>query len=165
MNFRRILAHLATSPRAVKRAFPEQALAAIQAAIGEAERTHAGEIRFAVEGALELSALFRGQTPRERALAAFAGLGVWDTEQNNGVLVYLLLADHDVEIVADRGVMARVGAGELEAVCRLMESAFREGHFEEGAVRGIRALGELLARHFPRPARERDELPDRPVIL
>jgi uncharacterized membrane protein len=165
MDLARILRHLATSPLAVKRDFPEAALDAIEQAIGEAERSHAGEIRFALEGALELGALLRGQSPRERALAAFSRLGVWDTEHNNGVLIYLLLADRDVEIVADRGVMARVGAAELEAICRVMESAFREGRFEEGVVRGVRALGELLARHFPRQAGERDELPDRPVIL
>jgi uncharacterized membrane protein len=165
MDFRRILRHLATSPLAARRAFPGHALAAIEAAIAEAERSHAGEIRFAVEGALELGALLRGQAPRERALAAFGSLGVWDTEHNNGVLIHVLLADRDVEIVADRGVSARVGTGELEAVCRVMESAFREGRFEEGAVQGVRALGELLARHFPRQAGERDELPDRPVIL
>lgn len=165
MEFARILKHLATSPLAVKRAFPATALAAIERAIAEAERSHAGEIRFALEGALDLGALLRGQSPRERAAAAFATLGVWDTEHNNGVLIYLLLADRDVEIVADRGVMTRVGAGELEAICRVMESAFRERRFGEGAAQGIRALGELLARHFPRQAGERDELPDRPVIL
>ena len=165
MDFARILRHLATSPRAVRRAFPEPSLAAIEAAISDAERSHAGEIRFALEGALELGALLRGQSPRARAMAAFSGLGVWDTEYNNGVLIYLLLADRDVEIIADRGVSARVGAGELEPICRVMESLFRAGRFEEGAVEGIRALGELLARHFPRQAGERDELPDRPAIL
>ncbi|HEX9179461.1 MAG TPA: TPM domain-containing protein [Burkholderiales bacterium] len=150
---------------AVKRAFPDTVLGAIERAIGEAERSHAGEIRFALEGALDLGALLRDQSPRARAVAAFSNLGVWDTEHNNGVLIYVLLADRDVEIIADRGVMARVGAGELEALCRVMESAFREGRFEGGTVQGIRALGEVLARHFPRQAGERDELSDRPVIL
>ncbi|HET9700096.1 MAG TPA: TPM domain-containing protein, partial [Burkholderiales bacterium] len=107
MNLARILRHLATSPLTVKRAFPATALAAIEQAIREAERSHAGEIRFALEGALELGALLRAQSPRERAVAAFSSLGVWDTEHNNGVLIFVLLADRDVEIVADRGVMAR----------------------------------------------------------
>ncbi|HSD61261.1 MAG TPA: TPM domain-containing protein [Burkholderiales bacterium] len=165
MDFVRILRHLATSPRAVKQAFPASSLAAIEAAIAEAERSHAGEIRFALEGALELGALLRGQSPRERAMTAFSRLGVWDTEHNNGVLIYVLLADRDVEIVADRGITARVGAVELEAICRVMESAFREGRFKEGAADGVGALGRLLAQHFPRLPGEQEELPDRPEIL
>ena len=165
MDFARILRHLAVSPLAVKRAFPGPALAAIEAAIAEAERSHAGEIRFAVEAALELSALLRGQSSRERALAAFSRLGVWDTEHNNGVLIHVLLADRDVEIVADRGIHERVGADGWEKLCQSMEAAFRRGDFEGGALSGIRAVSEHLRRHYPAQPRRSNELPDRPAIL
>jgi uncharacterized membrane protein len=165
LNVRRTLRHLAASPLAVKRAFPISALTAIEAAVREAEQSHAGEIRFAVEAALELGALLRGQSARERAIEAFSHLRVWDTEHNNGVLVYVLLADRDVEIIADRGIHRRVGDAALDAICRRMEGAFREGRYEQGAVEGIRAFGKLLTEHFPREPGEENELPDRPVVL
>lgn len=153
------------TPRSAARAFPEQSLHAIEAAVKESELTHSGEIRFAVEPALEIGALLKGQSARERAVQVFSALRVWDTEQNNGVLIYLLLADRDVEIVADRGIHARVGAEAWEAVCRRMESAFREGRMEQGAVEGVREAGALLARHFPAAGPNPNELGDRPVML
>lgn len=165
MNTTRILRHLFTPPWRVRRAFPTRSLRAIEAAIRAAERSHSGEIRFAVESALDLWPLLRGQSARERALAVFSELRVWDTERNNGVLIYLLLADHDVEILADRGIHARVGAPEWERICREMEQCFREGRFEEGVVTGIRALDAHLARHFPRSGKSPNELPDAPLVL
>ena len=108
----------------------------------------------------------RGVTPRQRALQTFAHLGVWDTDANNGVLIYVLWADRDVEIVADRGIHGKVGSSEWEAVCRTMETAFRDGHYAEGAEQGIARISALLAQHFPRVAGSRaNELPDRPLIL
>jgi uncharacterized membrane protein len=165
MSVGRVVRHLATSPLAAKRAFPVATLTAIEVAVREAERSHAGEIRFAVEAALELGALLRGQSGRERAIEAFSHLRVWDTEHNNGMLVYVLLADRDVEIIADRGIHRKVGDAALEAICRRMESAFREGRYEQGTIEGIRSLGKLLAEHFPRQADQSNELPDRPVLL
>jgi uncharacterized membrane protein len=136
---------------------------AIERAIRESERTHRGQICFAVEAALDTLPLLRGQTARERAIEVFSQLRVWDTEHNNGVLIYLLLADRDVEILADRGIHARIGAEAWERVCREMEAAFRAGRFEDGALAGIRAVGALMAQHFPGVGGH--ELPDRPVVL
>jgi len=118
-----------------------------------------------VEASLEWGPLFRGQTARQRAIEVFSRLRVWDTEENSGVLIYLLLADRDVEIVADRGIDARVGAAEWERICKEMESLFRQGRFEEGVVTGIAAITEHLVRHFPARKGDLDELPNAPVVL
>jgi uncharacterized membrane protein len=165
MNFGRTARHLLMLPGAVSRAFPASAVAAIEEAITRCEREHSGEIRFAVEPALDTSALLAGQSARERAIEVFSFLRVWDTEERNGVLIYLLLADRDIEIVADRGVNAKVGSSDWEAICREMEASLRSGEYGAGVVRGIEAVSRLLARHFPRRAADRNELPDRPVAL
>ena len=165
MDFARLLRHLAAGSGLVSRRFPASSLAAIEAAIAEGERRHEPEIRFAVEGALPPRAVLRGQTPRDRAIDVFSELRVWDTEHNTGVLVYLLLADRDVEIVADRGVAARVANPEWEVICREMETHLREGRYEAGALAGLRATSDLLARHFPPRGPSRDEQSDRPVVL
>lgn len=138
---------------------------AIEAAIGESETTHSGEIRFAVEAALDPMALLQGRSARERAVEVFSQLRVWDTECNNGVLIYLLLADRDVEIVADRGIHRDVGQSGWEMICREMERAFRQGHFEQGVVEGVRAVAFHLVRHYPASGANENELPDRPVVL
>jgi uncharacterized membrane protein len=161
----RIARHLLTLPGAVTRALPAAAMAAIEKAIGAAEAQHRGEIRFAAEAALDSAALFAGQSARERALDVFSLLRAWDTEENNGVLIYLLLADHDVEIVADRGISARVGAGEWEDICRRMEAAFGRREFEQGVLAGISEVSGLLARHYPARPGDRNELADKPAIL
>ncbi len=165
MSFGRIMRHLSSGRAAVRRAFPPRALDAVERAIRETETRHDGQIRFAVEAALDLSPLLAGQAARERAIEVFSELRVWDTEHNNGVLIYLLLADRDVEIVADRGIHARLGAETWEAICREMEAAFREGRFEAGVLAGIHAVGEHLARHFPARGDKSNEMPDRPVVL
>lgn len=164
MNYRRILKHLLTPAWRARTALPSHALHAIEATIRDSETTHHGQIRFAVEAALDLSPLLRGATARDRALEAFSGLRVWDTEYNNGVLIYLLLADHDVEIVADRGIHAHVGAQEWERICHDMETHFRAGRFEEGVIGGIRAIGAHLAHHYPGGS-QANELPDSPVVV
>jgi len=165
MDLARLLRHLATSTRLVHRRFPDAALRAIEAAIAEGERRHEPELRFAVEAALHPRAVLRGQTPRDRAIEVFSELRVWDTERNTGVLIYLLLADRDVEIVADRGVAARIATGEWESICHEMETHLRESRYESGALAGIRATSDLLARHFPPRGPSRDEQSDRPVVL
>jgi uncharacterized membrane protein len=147
------------------RAFPVQVRRRIESAIAESEVRHAGEIRFAVEAALDFMPLLRGMTARERAIEVFTDLRVWDTEQDNGVLIYLLLADRDVEIVADRGLNGRVTAEQWEAICQEMEAMFRRGAFEAGVLRGIGLIGAHLARHYPRPGEDSNELSDRPVLL
>jgi uncharacterized membrane protein len=165
MELVRIARHLMVTRWMVIRAFPGDTLIAIERAIRESEAMHRGEIRFVVEGALEISPLLRGQSARERAIDVFSQLRVWDTEQNNGVLIYLLLADRDVEIVADRGIHARVGPPEWERICRKMEAAFRQADFEGGVVAGIQEVTRHLAEHFPPIDDGRNELPDKPVVL
>jgi uncharacterized membrane protein len=165
MNIKRIIKHLAIGNAVVRRSFPRSAMQSIERTIAQVEQTHAGQIRFAVEAGLELSPLFAGQTARERAIEVFSQLRVWDTEHNNGVLIYLLLADRDVEIVADRGVHGKLGQAVWENVCREMEAAFRQGKFEEGIIAGIRSVGAHLARHYPQSGAKTNELPDQPVVL
>jgi uncharacterized membrane protein len=165
MDWKRILRHLAMTPWHVEQAFPAQALAAIERAITAGEAAHGGEIRFAVEGAMPTAPLLRGQSARERAIETFSRLRIWDTEHNSGVLIYLLLADRDVEIVADRGVHAKVGDGEWERICRRMEADFREGKYEAGVIAGVEEVNRQLTRHFPSDKQELGELPDRPVVL
>ena len=162
----RLLHHLATDQGSVRRAFPTASLARIEAQIADGERHHRGQLRFAVEPALPLMRVLRDVAPRERALEVFGELRIWDTEENCGVLVYLLLADRDVEIVADRGIHGHVGAAAWEAVCQRMEAAFRDGRHTEGVEAGIAEINALLARHYPREERAgTDELPNRPVVL
>jgi uncharacterized membrane protein len=145
--------------------FPKAALAGIEQAIKRGEAAHRGEIRFAAEDALDGPALLAGQSARERALEVFAQLRVWDTEENNGVLIYLLLADHDIEIVADRGINARVAPGDWERICREMEQGLRRGEHEKAVVAGIDEASLLLAKHYPPRPGDRDELPNQPVRL
>lgn len=161
----RLLRHVTTDHRSVKRAFPASALARIEQAIAAGERTHRGQVCFAVEGALPPLRVLSTLTPRERALEVFGLLRVWDTEENAGVLIYLLLADRDVEIVADRGIDRQVDAAAWQAICTRMESAFGQARYADGVVQGINEISALLAAHFPHTARTTNELPDRPVIL
>jgi uncharacterized membrane protein len=165
MNWKRLLRHLSTGHRALRRAFPRAAMRAIEKAIGEEERRHGGQLRFAVEASLPLGELLRGIRSRERAIECFARLRVWDTEHNSGVLIYLLLADQRVEIVADRGIHGKVGTTAWEAICGEMQQEFARGQFERGAVLGVRAISDLLAAHFPPSGDSRNELPDKPVVL
>jgi uncharacterized membrane protein len=170
MNLKRIMLHLSGGRASVRRAFSPQALAAIEHAIRATEMQHSGQIRFAVEASLDLSPLLAGQSARERAIEVFSELRVWDTELNNGVLIYLLLADRDVEIVADRGVHARLGSEVWESICQEMEAAFHDGRFEEGVLAGIHSVGLHLARLYPQTGDQksgslRNELPDSPVVM
>ena len=165
MNIKRIAKHLMMTHWQVNRAFSRQTLIANEQAIKTSETAHIGEIRFAVEGALDGTPLFKGQSARERAIDMFSQLRVWDTEHNNGLLIYLLLADRDVEIVADRGIHAKVGSQEWEKICRKMETAFKQANYEGGVVSGIQAVTRHLAEHFPAVGADRNELPDKPVVL
>jgi uncharacterized membrane protein len=165
MKLARFLRHLFATSLQTHRCFPAHALAAIEHEVRATESRHGGELRFAIETALEVAALLRGVTPRQRALEVFSQLHVWNTAGNNGVLIYVLLADRDVEIVADRGFDNRVRPEEWEAACRIMEQEFRDRRFKDGAVAGVRAVGALIGRHFPPESRDVNELPNRPVIL
>ncbi len=165
MNVKRIMKHLLATDGQVGRAFPSGALNKIEAAIKASESAHAGEIRFAVEGGLDGAPLFKGQSARDRAIELFSQLRVWDTEHNTGVLIYLLLADRAVEIVADRGIHAKVDAQEWSQVCRQMEAAFRQSNFEAGVVSGVQAVTQHQVKHFTAGSRNANELPDKPVVL
>jgi len=165
MGIRRIGRHLVEHRWRLRRIFPPMALAKIEQAIKAGEATHSGQVRFVVEGALDGAPLFRNQPARERALDIFSQLRIWDTVHNNGVLIYLLLADHDFEIVADRGIDARVGGEGWEKICQEMEADFRAGDFEGGVIKGIAAVSRELAKHFPKSGGGTNELPDAPVVI
>jgi uncharacterized membrane protein len=165
MDFARILRHLIAEGSA-RRHFPSPVLDAIQRAVADGERRHHGQVCFAAEGALTLGALWRGRTPRERAQEIFAHLRVWDTEHNSGVLIYVLLADHAIEILSDRGIAAKVDESEWKSICEQMQQRFIADDFERGAVAGVTAVSEILVRHFPADGSARqNELPDKPVVL
>jgi uncharacterized membrane protein len=165
MNFGRLWKHLFATRAGARRLFTPAVLTEIEAAIHEVESKQSGEVRFVVETALDIDELFAGVTPRERALEVFSHLGVWDTEANNGVLIYVLLADRDVEILADRGIASRVPNAEWEAICHEIEAHYREARFAQGSVAGIRSVGRLLAKHFPGQGADPNELPNQPVLL
>jgi uncharacterized membrane protein len=167
MSVVRWVRHWFKTPYAVRGTFDEQALERIAQAIAASEATHSGEIRFAVEPALPWSYLKRDAPARERAAMVFSKLRVWDTEQNNGVLIYVELADHSIEIVADRGIARHVPRADWNAICDAMRDRFRAGRFEQGVVEAVQAVGQRLARHFPLAEGQRnpDELPDRPAVL
>jgi uncharacterized membrane protein len=165
MRLARLMRHLLTTRWSTRRHFPAPVRAAIEQAIAECESRHAGQIRFVVETAFDLPELWHDLAPRRRALQLFGQLGVWDTAHNNGVLIYVLMADRVVEIVADRGIAARITPGEWQAVCRQMQHHFRAGRFQEGSVVGILGVGALLGRHFPGRVQGSNELPDQPVLL
>jgi uncharacterized membrane protein len=165
MGIGRIGRHLLEHRWRERKIFPPKVLAAIEQAIRAGEATHAGQIRFVVEGALDGAPLFRDQSARERALDIFAQLRIWDTAHNNGVLIYLLLADRQVEIVADRGIDAKVGAAGWAKICADMEIDFKAGNFESGVIRGIEAVSRQLAMYFPKHGGGVNELPDAPVVM
>jgi uncharacterized membrane protein len=165
MGIKRIGKHLIEHRWRARRIFTRKVLDRVEQATKAGEGTHSGQVRFVVEGALDGAPLLRDQPARGRALDIFSHLRIWDTEHNNGVLIYLLLADRKVEIVADRGIDARVGASGWQDICRAMETDFRNGQFEAGAIKGIEAVSRELAKYFPPQGGQRNELPDRPVVI
>jgi uncharacterized membrane protein len=166
MSIKRIGRHLLANRSRVRKAFPRSSLAAIERAIKASEARHTGQIRFVVEGALDGAPLLRNQSTRARALDVFSQLRIWDTAHNNGVLIYLLLADRDVEILADRGINAKVETAEWENICTMMEAEFGKGNFEAGVLNGIASVSRHLAKHFPKHGSgDGNELPDAPIIM
>jgi len=151
----------------VRRVLPDAAMERLAARVAASERRHSGEIRICVEAGLPLSYLRRNASARERAVTLFGKLRVWDTEHNNGVLIYLLLAEHAIEIVADRGIDAHVDDAEWAAMAQRMGAAFREGRFEDGLTQALEEMSALLVAHFPLAENQPDtnELPDAPVVL
>jgi len=165
-RFARILRHRWLDERDLARALDDATLARIEARVAASERRHSGEIRVCAEAGLPLSYLWRGATARERAVTMFGKLRVWDTEHNNGVLIYLLLAEHRIEIVADRGLNQRVSPSQWQEVMGRMRASFRRGQFEAGLNDAIDAVDALLVHHFPLAPGEvnPNELTDRPHL-
>ncbi|GAB3783119.1 TPM domain-containing protein [Dyella agri] len=165
-RMRRLLTNLCEGWFRLHQRFPSSLLDEIAAAVAEGERTHLGEVRLAVESRLSPLAVLAGLDAPTRARQVFGQLGIWDTEHNNGVLLYVLLAEHRIEIVADRGIARHVAPEEWVAACTHMRDAYARGQWREGSLQGIADVHALLRRHFPDDgARRVDELPDRPVLL
>jgi uncharacterized membrane protein len=168
MRLARFLTHLFTSQAIVRRRLGPSFANDIEAAVRAAEATHGGEILVVVEPALEPIEVLRGKSGRERALEVFSEQRVWDTEHNNGVLLYVLFADHDIEILADRGLASRVPNGVWESICAKIEEQFSAGKFTEGLQDGVRAVSDLLREHFPVKAGEKraeqNELSNAPIV-
>jgi len=165
MHFGRFLRHIVMHPARAAKAFPPRVMDAIQAEIRAQESTHRGEILFVVEAELSTWQLWHDVRPRERAREVFALRGAWNTEENNGILIYVLLAERAVEIVADRGIARRVDDGQWRGVCEEMQRQFAAGKFQEGAVAGVRGVAALLEREFPGAPGHANELPDRPALI
>lgn len=161
----RLFRHLGFPHWRSLRYFPRRSLRAIEAAIGDSEKRHAGELRFVAEGGLDLPLLLRSMSARQRATQLFRRLHLHNTRDASGVLIYVQLADRQVEILADSGIDAKVSPTVWQDICRNMEAAFRDDRFEAGALLGIRAIGDVLAEHFPRREDDTNELPDRPLVL
>jgi uncharacterized membrane protein len=161
----RLWRHLVTDRGSVRRAFPEASLAAIEAAIAAGETRHRGQLCVAIEAALPPGRALGPTSPRDRALEVFGLLRVWDTEENAGVLVYVLLADRDVEIVADRNIHRLVGDAYWQAQCAVMEAEARAGRLADGVLKAVDAISGTLATHFPRAGTGPNEIPDRPTLL
>ena len=162
----RLWRHRWTDEADLRRALPADLLERLTRRVAASERRHSGEIRICVEAGLPLSYLWRDAPARERAIMLFGKLRVWDTEHNNGVLIYLLLAEHAIEIVADRGIDARVDDAQWAALAQRMGAAFRDGRFEDGLTQALEEVSALLVQHFPLAEGEvnLNELPDEPVL-
>src|SRR5688572_8316388 len=158
MQFVRLVRHLFATRWGTRRRFTPEVLAAIERGIAALESRHAGEIRFAIETAFDLPDLWYGLTPRQRAVVVFGQLGVWDTAGNNGVLIYVVMADRDVEIVADRAIAERVPQAEWEAICHEMREHFHAGRFAEGSTAGIAGVGRLVGRRVRQFDRRRADV-------
>ena len=151
MNIARLIKHRLWDETDAARALGPTALARIEERVRQSEGRHAGEICVCVEASLPLSYLWRDASSRDRAITQFGKLRVWDTAGNNGVLIYLLLAERKVEIVADRGLNAHVSAAQWQAVLEAMRSEFQAGRFEAGLLKAVDQVDVLLRAHCPLP--------------
>jgi uncharacterized membrane protein len=165
VNIKRWFCHAFMPPWRWRVLFTRKVLGDIEKAVKRSELQHGGELRFAVENALAVGKIWRGMSARQRAIEVFSDLRVWDTEENSGVLIYLLLADREVHIVADRGITRRVVQAEWDAIAEAMQKEFQRGDFLRGALQGIERITMLLAAHFPPDADNPDELSNKPVIV
>jgi uncharacterized membrane protein len=164
-KLKRALRHLLSTRNEAERAFPPATLTAIAEAITAGEQTHRGELRLVVEKSLPLSAVWEGVTNRQRAISLFADYGIWDTEDNCGVLLYVNLADRKVDIVADRGINRKIDAATWQAICNAMTAGFAQGRFQEAVLEAVDKVNALLRQHFPSNGARPNELPDKPLML
>jgi uncharacterized membrane protein len=162
---KRFFRHVWMSPIQMRRCFSQATLDAIEQAVGAGEDGHRGQVRFVVEAELSTAQLWAGITSRQRAIDVFSMLRVWDTEENNGVLLYVLLADRKVEIIADRAIHREVGEARWRAICKEIELRYRKGEFRDGSVIGVEKISAELAHAFPARGGEKNEQPDKPVLL
>ena len=162
----RLLRHRWADGR-LRRVLTPEVLQRLGQRVAASERRHTGQIRICAEGGLPLSYLWRGASARERAITQFGKLRVWDTEHNNGVLIYLLLAEHAIEIVADRGLAQRVPEATWHSLVQRLSQALRAGQYEDGLTEVLAYVSALLVAHFPASdnAPSSNELPDAPVLL
>jgi uncharacterized membrane protein len=163
MNIKRMLRHFMVPTWYARRIFPKTVLDAITEQIKLCESTHGGEIRVAIEAELSVSALLKNQSPRERAAEVFANLHIWDTDQRNGVLIYVCLADRAIEIIADRGLNGKVTGDEWQTICQSLQKLCAQGQYKLALCSAVHDASVLLAKYFPNV--DRNELPDSPVIL
>jgi uncharacterized membrane protein len=164
-RFKRSLRHLLSTRTEAARIFPPATLEAIAEAITAGEQTHRGEVRLIVEKSLPLSAVWDGMSNRQRALALFADYGVWDTDDNCGVLIYVNLADRKVDIVADRGINRKINPATWQAICGTLTAGFAQGRFHDATLDAIGQVNALLRQHFPSNGARPNELPDKPLML
>ena len=167
MDWSRAFRHLAATHRGAHKLFSDETMTRLQGAIGEGEATHRGEVRLIVESALPLRKIHRGMSTRQRALDLFGTFRVWDTEENNGVLLYINVADRKIEIIADRAASRLIGDPHWQTVAGLAQQAFKEGEFERGVTDALSAIHRALAKAFPADAKQqrRNELSDAPVVI
>ena len=165
-KLKRILKHRWLDDSDTRRAVPPELLHHLTRRVAASEQRHTGEVRICVEAALPLSYLWRGAKARERAVMMFGKLRVWDTEHNNGVLIYLLLADHAIELVADRGLNQHVSAAQWQAMVQHLGAAIKEGRFEDGLTQALEEVSAVLVQHFPLAEGESNpnELPNAPML-
>ena len=162
---KRLFRHLFIWPGAVSKHLPTDSMRRIEAAIAKSEKSHLGEICFVVEENLHVFDIIIKKSAKKRAIEVFSQFHVWDTEHNNGVLIYLLLADHDFEILADRGIHYYVGNEGWEEISRAMEAYFKQGDFEVGVLHGIAEIAEHLNTHFPADIENINELANAPIVI
>ena len=165
-KLKRILTHRWMDDTDTHRAVPPDLLRHLTRRVAASERRHTGEVRICVEAGLPMSYLWRGASARERAVMMFAKLRVWDTEHNNGVLIYVLLADHAIELVADRGINQHVSAAQWQVMVQHLSEAIKDGRYEDGLTQALEEVSAVLVQHFPLAEGKfnPDELPNAPVL-
>jgi uncharacterized membrane protein len=164
-KLQRALRHWRTTAAVGRKAFPPESLADIGAAITAGEQEHRGELRLIVENSMPFDAIWADLSNRQRALALFAEYGVWDTEDNCGVLIYINLAEHKVDIVVDRNIGRKIDAATWQSVCQTMTQGFKRGEFHDSTIAAVQRVNQLLCQHFPANGARTNELPDHPIVL